>query len=94
MGKGKKGVAIGYSPGMRVPKILAQARGFFVERLLQIAKENDITIYRDPDLTEVLSAMKEGDDIPEYLFRAVAEVLAYCYEVNDKFREKIVNRTV
>ncbi len=91
MAKEKKGVAIGYIDKKRAPEILAQARGIFVDKLLKIAKENNITIYSDSDLTEVLSTLKVGSEIPEHLFRATAEVLAYCYKVNDKFKKKIID---
>ena len=83
----KKAVAIEYKGD--IPKICAQASGHLVERLLQIAAENNIEIYRDPDLTEILSTVKKGSEIPEDLFRAVAEVLSYCYNVNSDFRSKI-----
>ncbi len=89
MAREKKGVAIGYSEEKRVPEILAQARGMLLEKLLLIARENDITIYKDSDLTEALSTLKVGSEIPENMFKAIAEVLAYCYNINEKFKKKI-----
>jgi flagellar biosynthesis protein len=85
----KKAVAAGYSPGKWAPEILAVAKGFLVDKLLEIARENDITIYENRDLAEVLSSLKPGSEIPEHLFQAMAEVLAYCYEVNSRFKEKL-----
>lgn len=85
----KKGVALGYSGKNGVPEIIAQARGDLVEKLLCIARENDITIYKNADLTEALSVFKTGSIIPEHLFQAIAGVLAYCYRINEKFREKL-----
>ena len=85
----KKGVAVGYSGNKIAPEILFKARGELVDKLLQIAKENKITIYRDRDLAETLSALDTGTQIPVALYQAMAEVLAYCYKINDKFRQKI-----
>jgi flagellar biosynthesis protein len=85
----KIGVAVGYSGNKSAPEILSKARGALVEKLLRIARENNITIYRDSDLAEALSALDTGTQIPETLYRAMAEVLAYCYTINDKFRQKI-----
>ncbi len=85
----KKGIAVGYHGKNSVPEILFKARGELVGKLLQIARENNITIYRDADLAETLSALDTGTQIPETLFQAMAEVLAYCYRINDKFHEKI-----
>ena len=83
----KKGIAIEYSGDL--PKILAIARGELYSKLLEIAKENGISIYEDPDLAEVLSELSPGCEIPEDLFKAVAEVLAFCYRVNQDFKHKI-----
>ena len=82
-----KSVAIEYRND--APRILATAKGILVKKMLQIAEEKNITIYRDTDLTGLLFALKSGDSIPENLFSAVAAVMAYCYEVNSDFRDKI-----
>ncbi len=83
----KIGVALEYSGD--IPKILAVARGILFERLMQIAREHNITIYRDSDLAQVLSQLPAGSEIPETLFRAVSEVLAYCYRINSEFKAKL-----
>lgn len=85
----KKGVAVGYSGNKSAPEILFKARGELVDKLLQIAQENNITIYKDSDLVETLSALETGKQIPETLYQAMAEVLAYCYKINDNFRQRI-----
>jgi flagellar biosynthesis protein len=85
----KKGVAVGYSGDTAAPEIIYKARGVLVEKLLRLAREHNITIYRDADLAEILSALDTGTQIPENLYRAMAEVLAYCYKVNEGFRRKI-----
>jgi flagellar biosynthesis protein len=82
-----KAVAIEYRKD--APKIIARASGDLVKKMLKIAEQKNITIYRDADLTEVLYRLKTGDDIPEQLFGAVAAVMAYCYRVNDSFKNKI-----
>ncbi|MBN2038957.1 MAG: EscU/YscU/HrcU family type III secretion system export apparatus switch protein [Spirochaetes bacterium] len=86
---GKKAIALQYSPDKGVPEILAAARGILVDNLLKIARENNITIYNNSDLVEVLSSIKPGDQIPENLFGIISEVLAYCYNVNIKFKKKL-----
>ncbi len=89
MKEDKVGVALEYSG--EIPKILAVARGLFFDRLIQIAREYNITIYQDPDLAEVLSQVPVGIEIPETLFKAVSEVLAYCYRINSDFKKKLDN---
>ncbi|MBP7586139.1 MAG: EscU/YscU/HrcU family type III secretion system export apparatus switch protein [Spirochaetes bacterium] len=86
----RKAVALEYSGGEGAPAIVAMARGILVEKLLELAEEYNIPVYRDADLAEALDAMNVGDEVPEDLFRAVAEVFAYCYRVNARFRDKMV----
>ncbi|HPI22900.1 MAG TPA: EscU/YscU/HrcU family type III secretion system export apparatus switch protein [Spirochaetota bacterium] len=81
--------AIGYAGADSLPRVLAAAQGALVARLLEMAAAHDVPVYRDADLAEVLSRLEAGSEIPEELFRAVAEVLAYCYRVNGAFANKM-----
>jgi flagellar biosynthesis protein len=83
----KTGVALEYSGD--IPKILAVARGLLFDTLIQIAREHNITIYSDEDLVQVLAQLPVGTEIPEGLFKAVSEVLAYCYRINAGFKAKM-----
>ena len=83
----RKGVAIEYSGD--IPKIIAAARGRLLDKILEIAEKHNITVYRDPDLAEVLYKLPLGTAIPNELYAAVAEVLAYCYRVNADFKRKL-----
>ena len=75
-------VAVKYDPERdRAPRLVARGRGVLAERILEIAKENGIPIRRDPDLLEVLGAIRLEAEIPEDLYQAVAEVLAFAYRV-------------
>jgi len=84
-----KSVALQYDKD--APKIIAAARGFLAEKMVKIAEEKKITIYKDRDLAELLSGFEAGDVIPETLFGAVSVVMAYCYRVNSDFRRKLNN---
>ncbi len=88
----KKAAAIEYGGKDSIPGIVAAGKGKLAEKLLEIAREHHVTIYEDNDLAQVLSQMQPGTEIPQDLFAAMAEVLAYCYRVNESFRQK-VNRT-
>ena len=85
----EKSVALQYDKD--APKIIASARGLLAEKMIKIAEEKKITIYKDADLAEILSEFKAGDVIPEALFGAVSVVMAYCYRVNSDFRSKLNN---
>ncbi len=83
----QKSIALQYDKV--APKIIASARGILAEKMIKIAVEKKITIYKDQDLAEILSKFKAGDVIPETLFGAVSAVMAYCYRVNSDFRQKL-----
>lgn len=85
----KVGVALEYSG--EIPKILAIARGILFDKLIQIAGEYNITVYKDSDLAQTLSQLPEGSEIPEALFKAVSEILVYCYRINSEFKAKLDN---
>jgi FlhB-like protein len=79
----QKAVALRYEAGQdRAPKVTAKGQGVLAERIIEIAKEHGIHIQEDPDLVTVLSKLDAPAEIPEKLYRAVAEVLAFVYRLN------------
>ena len=68
------------------PKITARGRGTIAEKIIEIAQENGIPIKNDPDLVQVLSKLKVDTEIPVELYRAVAEILAFVYSLNENQR--------
>ena len=81
-------VAIGYTPGTPAPKILGQGRGVMAEAILQKAKELGIPTKTEPDLVAFLMQLDLNDWIPPELFTAVAQVLAWAYEVDGSLPDK------
>jgi type III secretion system FlhB-like substrate exporter len=54
------------------------------DRIIEIARENGVYIHEDPDLAAVLSRLDVDTEIPEELYRAVAEILAFVYRLNQR----------
>jgi flagellar biosynthesis protein FlhB len=77
-------VAIKYDPDiMLAPTVVAKGANLIAEKIKQIAAENDIPIVENKPLAQVLYKMVDINDlIPEDLYRAVAEVLAFVYDQN------------
>ncbi|MEN6332132.1 MAG: flagellar biosynthesis protein FlhB [Smithella sp.] len=75
-------VAIQYNPeNMMAPKVVAKGANIIAEKIREIAGENDIPIVENKPLAQVLYKTVDIDrSIPEDLYRAVAEVLAFVYE--------------
>jgi flagellar biosynthesis protein len=64
------------------PRVLAKGRGVVAERILDLARRNNIPVREDPDLVEILAKLDTGSLIPSDLYPAVAEVLAFVYRQN------------
>ena len=61
------------------PKVTAKGKGLVADEILRLAKENNIPINEQPELVELLATVELGDQIPESLYVAVAEVIAFAY---------------
>lgn len=83
----KKAVALKYERGKdAAPKVTAKGTGLIAERILEIAQKEGIPITEDPDLVTALARLDFHDQIPPELYRAVAEILAFAYSINNKMR--------
>jgi flagellar biosynthesis protein len=66
------------------PKVVAKGAGLIADRILEIAREHGVHVHEDPDLVEVLSKLELDQEIPPDLYKAVAEVLAFVYRINQR----------
>lgn len=64
------------------PRVVAKGRGKVADNILQTAKEYGIPVQEDPTLVELLSKLELNRTIPEELYQAVAEVMAFIYKVD------------
>jgi flagellar biosynthesis protein len=79
----RRATALRYE-GTGAPKVVASGRGHVAERILAAAQEAGVPVREDPQLAAALSALALGQDVPEELWLAVAEVLAWAYELEKK----------
>lgn len=76
-------VALEYT-GEGAPRVTAKGAGAVAEEIVRLAEENDVPLRPDRDLVEVLARVDLNQEIPEALYRAVAEVIAFAYLVKGK----------
>lgn len=70
---------------MQAPMVIAKGQDFIALKIKEIARENEIITVENKPLARMLFAQVEIDQqIPEDLFQAVAEVLAYVYKLKGK----------
>jgi len=79
----KKAVALKYNKDKdRAPKVVAKGKGYIAEKIIEAARENNVPLYEDKNLSQVLEALDLNTETPPELYRAVAEVLAFIYKLN------------
>ena len=76
-------VALKYADGARgAPQVVAKGSDAVAAKIREIAAENKVAILEAPALARALHRHSEiGDEIPEALYAAVAEVLAYVFQL-------------
>ncbi len=80
-------VALAYTAGMRAPKVVAKGVDAVALRIREIGAEHGVPLLEAPPLARTLYRFAElEDEIPGALYNAVAEVLAYVYQLN-RYRE-------
>jgi flagellar biosynthesis protein FlhB len=80
-------VALKYDGRSAAPEVVAKGQDLLALRIREIAGEAGVPIVPDPPLARSLHANVEvGQQIPEELFQAVAQVLAYVYRVAGRRR--------
>lgn len=67
-----------------LPRVVAKGRGAIADRIKEIAKEAEIPIHQDANLSNALSSLELDQPIPKELFAAVAQVLVFAYSLSGK----------
>lgn len=67
--------------GEGAPKVVATGQGHVADRILAAAREAGVPVREDPELAAALSALALGQEVPEELWLAVAEVLSWAYRL-------------
>jgi len=73
----KTAVALSYEAGDQAPKILATGKGYVAEKIIEVAKEENVPVHKDEKLAATLSKLEIGDYIPKELYGVVAEILVF-----------------
>ena len=64
------------------PRVVAKGRGVIGAKIIEVAKAHDVPIEENEVLAGALSSIDLGDEIPEELYRAVAEVLVFVMKLS------------
>ncbi len=81
----KKAVVLTYDKESdTAPRVTAKGQGQVALKIIELAEKHGIPVKNDPDLMEVLSTLEINQQIPEQIYVAVAELLAFVYGMNQK----------
>jgi flagellar biosynthesis protein len=68
--------------GTGTPQVIAAGRGHVADTILARARDAGVPVHHDPELADSLAALALGDEVPEELWTAVAQVLAWAYSLD------------
>ncbi len=79
-------VALRYDPErMAAPQVVAKGQRLMAQRIKEMAREAGVPLVEDKPLARALFKVAQvGDTVPEELFKAVAQVLAFVYQLKRK----------
>lgn len=81
--------ALRYEAGKdRAPVIVAKGSGELAEKIIEIAKKENIPVMENKFLAEVLDKLEIYDEIPKELYAAVAQIFAFIYKLNENVGKK------
>ena len=69
------------------PRVVAKGMRFKAEKILEIAREAGVPVMRNVPLAHALIRIDVGEEIPEELYDAVAEVLNFIYALQQQQTE-------
>ena len=81
----EKAVALKYDAKKNAaPKVTAKGEGKTAQKIIALAQNNDIPIKKDEDLVEMISKVELEREVPEEMYKAIAEVFSFIYNLTKK----------
>jgi flagellar biosynthesis protein len=68
------------------PRVVAKGKGAIGAKIVEVARAHDIPIEENEVLAGALSNVELGDEIPQELYKAVAEVLIFVLQLSGRIR--------
>jgi flagellar biosynthesis protein len=89
----RRAIALRYQPGDQAPQVAATGAGLIAERIVAAAREAGVPVRSDPALAEALGALDLGREVPQAMYVAVAEALAWAYRLDAAARDQGARRS-
>jgi flagellar biosynthesis protein len=79
----RRATALRYE-GRDAPKVVATGKGLVADKILEAARAAGVPLREDPVLVQALATLDLEQEIPPELYRAVAEALAWAYQLSGR----------
>ncbi|MFW5823892.1 MAG: EscU/YscU/HrcU family type III secretion system export apparatus switch protein [Marinobacter sp.] len=79
-------VALKYD-GKRAPTVAASGLDEVAKEIIRIAREHDVPLYENAELAGILARLDLDEEIPETLYRVIAEILAFAFHLQGRSPE-------
>ncbi|CAG1005039.1 Flagellar biosynthetic protein FlhB [Methylophilaceae bacterium] len=80
----QQAVALAYETGDLAPRIVAKGRGVIAEQIIARAREHEVFVHESKELVNLLMQVDLDDHIPPALYTAIAEILAWLYQMETR----------
>lgn len=77
-------VALAYQQGQSAPTVVAKGRGLLAQAIIDRAKQSGVYVHESPELVSLLMQVDLDQHIPPQLYLAVAELLAWLYQLEQE----------
>lgn len=74
-------VALRYGSTDTAPRVVAKSSGLVAEQIIERAREAGIFVHESPEMVALLMQVDLDEHIPPQLYVAIAELLAWLYQV-------------
>lgn len=80
----RQAIALKYD-GQQAPTLTAKGDDELAEAILKIARDYEVPIYENAELVKLLARLELGESIPPELYRTIAEIIAFAWNLKGKF---------
>lgn len=80
----QRAVALAYEAGELAPRVVARGRGLIAEQIIASARAHGVFVHESKELVNLLMQVDLDDHIPPALYAAIAELLAWLYQLEQQ----------
>lgn len=88
----KSAVALAYLETDTAPRVVAKGRGAIAAEIIARANEHGVYVHESPELVSLLMQVDLDEKIPPQLYVAVAELLAWLYQLEQSNTDSSLTR--